>query len=74
MHRFAFALPCLLEKKDVTCYGLVCMALLCFVCGKGDVTCHGLLCFMRGREKLSHVTVRFVLLCFDLFCSCEGKL
>ena len=75
MHRFAFVLPCLLEKKAVACYGLLCMVLLCFVRGKEAVACHGLR-FVRGRGKLSHVTVCFVVLGIGLFCfaNAAGKL
>ena len=29
VHCFTFDLPCLLERKAVTCYGLLCMAWLC---------------------------------------------
>ena len=73
VHCVAFALPCVLEREVVTCYGLLCMTLLCFVCGKGATACHGLLRFVRGRGKLSNVTVYFALLSFALFHFARAK-
>ena len=83
VHYFAFAFPCLLERKAVTFYDLLCTVFLGFVVGEGR--CHtlrfvlfsfALVCFAsagRTCHRLQFVlhcfaTFRFVLLCFALLC------
>ena len=59
-----FDLLCPLEKETVTHYGLLCVALLWFVCfarTRGEaVTCYGLLCI---------ASLCIALLCIVLHCS-----
>ena len=66
MHCFAFALPCLLERIAVTCYGLLPMALLCFLCGRE--LSHVPVCFALFVGEGSCHTLRFALFCFVWVC------
>ena len=74
LHRFAFALPCLLERKTVTCYGLLCMALLCFALSVGRELSQVTVCVALFVGEGSCHTLRFASFGLDLFARVRGKL